>query len=270
MMVKAPLDPVRRVRQRAVDIALGDAEFPDQVGVVSVVQHRGARLQRRFGIDQRRQRFEIDGDQLGRVFREIAALGQDHRDRLADVPHLVMGQQRLLRIEEGVLDLRGPFPRQRQLGVGHRGKELGQLRAVQHIGDARRRGGARQVDRADARVRHLAAHEHRMQRVGQLQIGDELAAAQQQAAVLATRHRAADISAWSDIVFHLSDPALTLLAPHRLGGGHHRRDDVLIAGATAQHRGQRLAIGSLGVGLTRRKSSAAMSMPGVQKPHCRP
>ena len=127
------------------------------------------------------------------------------------MPHLVVREQRLLRIEELVLDLRGPFARQRQLGVGHRGNELRQLRAVQHIGDARRRGRARQVDRADAGMGDRAAHEHRMQHVGQLEIGDELAAAQQQAAVLAARHRASDISAWSDIVFHLrrsrSDPA---------------------------------------------------------------
>ena len=211
MMVKAPLEPVRRARQRAVDVALSDAKFPDQVGVVSVVQHRSARLQRRFRIHDGRQRFEIHGDQLGRVFGEITAFGQDDRDRLADVAHLVIGEQRLLWIEEHVLHLRGPFPRQRQLGVGHRGNELGQLRAVQHIGDARCRGRARQVDRANARMGHLAAHEHRMQRVGQLQIGHELAAAQQQAAVLAARHRASDISAWSDIVFHLrrsrSNPA---------------------------------------------------------------
>ena len=203
MMVEAPLEPVRRARQRAVDVALADAKFADQVGVVFVVQHRSAGLQRRFRIHDGRQRFEIDGDQLGRVFGEIAAFGQDDRDRLADMAHLVIGEQRLLRIEERVLDLRGPFPRQRQLGVGHRRKELGELRAVEHIGDARCRGRARQVDRANARMRHLAAHEHRMQRVGKLQIGHELAAAQQQAAVLATRHRASDISAWSDIAFHL-------------------------------------------------------------------
>ena len=193
MVVEAPLEPVRRARQRAVDVALGDTEFSDQVGLVFVVQHRGAGHQRRFRIDDGRQRLEIDGHQLGGVFRQIAAFGQDDRERFADMAHLVVSEQRLLRIEEGVLDLGGPFPRQRQLGVGDRREELGELGAVEHIGDARRRGRARQVDRANARVRHLAAHEHGMQRVGKLQIGHELAAAHQQAAVLAPRHRASDI-----------------------------------------------------------------------------
>src|SRR3954466_14651663 len=40
--------------------------------------------------------------------------------------------------------------------------------------------------------------------------------------------------------FIWDDPALTLLAPHRFGGRHDSRDDVLIAGAAAEHCGQRL------------------------------
>ena len=194
VVVEAPLEPVRRARQRSFDVALGQAKLANHVGVVFVMQDRSAGLESRLGIHNGRQRLEIEGDQLGRVFREIAVFSQDDRDRLADMAHLVVGEQRLLRIEELVLDLRGPFPRQRQLGVGDRREQLREFRAVEHIRNAGRRRRARQVDRADARVRHLASHEHGMQRVGKLQIGHELAAAHQQASVLATRQRASDVS----------------------------------------------------------------------------
>ena len=163
-------------------------------------------------IDQRRQRLEIDGDQFGRVLGEIAAFGKDHRDRLADMPHLVVRQQRLLRVEEGVLDLGGPFARQRQLRVGNRRQDLRQFGAGQHVGHAGHRRGARQIDRTDAGVRDLAAHEDGVQRVGKLEVGDELAAAGQQAAILAAQDRLPDIT----VALRLSHRPISLAFVRRI------------------------------------------------------
>ena len=57
---------------------------------------RAVRAQRRLGVDDRRQLLEIQVHQFGRVFGLVAALRDDDRDRLADMPHLVVRQKRLL------------------------------------------------------------------------------------------------------------------------------------------------------------------------------
>jgi len=57
----------------------------------------------------------------------------------------------------------------------------------------RRRAGARQLDRADAGVRHRAAHQKGVQHPRQDEIGDELPLARQQPAVFAPQQRAPDI-----------------------------------------------------------------------------
>ena len=49
---------------------------------------------RRDVVDDRLQRLVVDVDQLGRVLGEVAALGDDQRDRVADEAHLVVGQRR--------------------------------------------------------------------------------------------------------------------------------------------------------------------------------
>ena len=83
---------MRRAFERGFDVALADAEFADQVGTIFVVQHRGAGLECRFGIDDRGQRLEIDADEFGCVLGQITALGQNDGDRLPDMAHLVVGQ----------------------------------------------------------------------------------------------------------------------------------------------------------------------------------
>ncbi len=200
VVMEAALELVRGARERGIDVALADGEGADQVGGEFVVDHRCARAQRRFRVDHRRQRIEIEADQLGGVLGGVAALRQDHGDRLADVADLVVGEQRLLRIDELVLDLRGPLARQRELRVRHRRQELGEVGAAEHIGDAGRRGSAGQIDRADARVGDRAAHEGRVQHARQREIGDELPATGQQAMILAARDRTADEGGLAGIV----------------------------------------------------------------------
>ena len=192
VMIKAPLQPARRALENGVGVTFADGEGADQVGGEFVVDDGGAGIERLFRIQHRRQRLEIEFDQLRRVFGGIAVLRHDDRNRLADMADLVMGQQRLLRIDELVLHQRRPFARQRQLGIRHRRQFADELWPGQHMENARRRGGARHVDRLDARVGLRAAHEDRMHHVRQFEIGNVLAAAGQEPPVLAPRHGAAD------------------------------------------------------------------------------
>ena len=172
----------------------------------------GAVAQRLFRIEHRRQRLEIELDQLRRVLGGIAAVRHDDRNRLADVADLVMGQQRLLRIDELVLHQRRPFARQRQLRVRHRRQLADKLRPGQHKENAGRRSGARHVDRLDARMRVRAPHEHRMQHVRQFEIGNVLAAAGQEPPVLAPRHGAADEGS---LVVHAKGECGTMVADNQ-------------------------------------------------------
>ena len=44
------------------------------------------------GVEDHRQRLDVERDQIGGVFGEILILGEDRRDRLADIAHGVMGK----------------------------------------------------------------------------------------------------------------------------------------------------------------------------------
>ena len=144
------------------------------------------------GIKHRRERLEFEFDQLRGIFGDVAALRDDHGNRFADVTDLVIGEQRLLRVDEFMLHKACPFARQRQLRVGYGRKQLGKFGAAQHIDHAWQRGRAREIDRPDARMGERAAHERRMQHARQLEVGDELSASRQQAPILAARDGAAD------------------------------------------------------------------------------
>ena len=56
-----------------------------------------------------------------------------------------------------------------------------------------------------------------------------------------------------------------------LRGGQHRAHDVVVAGAAAEVALQALAhLASVGCGFSASRPTAAITMPGVQNPHCRP
>ena len=109
MVPEAALQSMRRARQHRLGIPLGDGERADQICVVALVHDRRAGLQRGLGVHHCRQLFQIEPDQLGGVLGLVAGLGDDDRDRLADMPDLVVREQRLLRVEEFVLDDSRPF-----------------------------------------------------------------------------------------------------------------------------------------------------------------
>ena len=120
VMIKAALQSVRRERQRRAGIALGNRERAEKIGLQLVVNDRRTRGERHFGADDRGQRVQFHLGQRGGVFRRIAAFRHDHGNRFADMPHLIVRQQRLLRIVELVLDEGCPFARQRELRIRHR------------------------------------------------------------------------------------------------------------------------------------------------------
>ena len=123
-----------------------------------------------------------------RVLGQVAALGDDQRYRLADMPHLVLGQRHLgALIEHDVLD-RGRRDQKRSGApiIAEVGRGVDRRHA---FAPARRRG----VDPQDARVGVRAAHERGVQHPRQLDVVDEQRLAGEQTAVLVPRYPLADI-----------------------------------------------------------------------------
>ena len=140
-----------------------------------VADHRCVGVQRLAGVDDRWQRLVLDVDQLERVARRVAVLGDDEGHLLALVAHLVGGQHRL--------------------HVGRQRRHPGQLQAVEHragdhcldlrVGLCRRR-----VDRHDAGVGVRAGEDRPVQHAGQLHVVEVVAAAAQEPGVLLAQHAA--------------------------------------------------------------------------------
>ena len=133
---------------------------------------------RGFGVDHGRQRLVLDLDQLERVLGDVAALGGDDRDRLADVAHAVQRDAALL---------------DRRVGEAGQGSgDLGDVGAGHDQGHARQRLGPADIDRLDAGMGVRAAQRGRVQHVRQRDVVDVAALAGQQARVLDPLHALAD------------------------------------------------------------------------------
>ena len=125
------------------------------------------------------QRLVVDVDQLDGVLGDVAALGDDERDRVADELHLALGQRRARGVGDvlardgvpGLLDVRVEV-----LGDEHR----------VHTGQRERR---RRVDAVDPGPGERAAHEAGVQHAGPRDVVDERAMAGEQAGVLDPRDR---------------------------------------------------------------------------------
>ena len=86
-IIRGELDDPVGFFEGALGVAVGKFAHRNFVGLgFRVQQGRGflARLER---IDHRRQRAIFDAHEIGRVLGEIAVLGDDKRDRLADIAH---------------------------------------------------------------------------------------------------------------------------------------------------------------------------------------
>ncbi len=109
---------------------------------------------RHMPVRQRRQPLDIHRDRFQRVLGRPLRLRHHHRDRLADVAHLVLGDDRL----QIALELR-------QVGQPQRDDRhaFADFRRRDHRMHARHGPRRRRVDLADAAMRHGAAQHHRVQ-----------------------------------------------------------------------------------------------------------
>ena len=143
-------------------------EITDQVGLELIVHHGGvpkdATLPRGPRLRQLLPRSICTSSAASSAWARLTA--DDDRDCLAHVPHFVMRQKWLTRTEEFVFDDRGPFARQRYLSLGHRREHLQQT-APSSANTEGCSNAAREVDGADAGVRHRAPEKDRVRRARQ-------------------------------------------------------------------------------------------------------
>ena len=202
----------RRVAQVPVEADVAGGLVPHQGRAVGdgVVQVRDGR-----------QRVVVDLDELGRVLGLRLGLGDDHDDRIADVPHLALRQGRVRRLDHDravlVLDLPAAGDAAQPVG--------GHVVAGQDGEHARRRERAAEasIDRIAAWA-YGRADEHGPGLPRQHDVVGVAPLAEEEAAVLL----AGDGSAHA-----LAGRSLGT-SPHRLRRRQHGLDDVVVAGAAAE------------------------------------
>ena len=145
--------------------------------------------ERLFEIDHRRQGIDVDDDVGERVLGEMAALRHHHRQGLADMAHLVLGERHLgAQVEGDAGDRRRRHQQRPGLPVvaeivgGIDGDDAGALA----------RGG--DVDPADASMGDRAAQERHMHHAREHDVVDEQRPAAQQPRILVALDRGAEIS----------------------------------------------------------------------------
>jgi hypothetical protein len=131
----------------------------------------------------RRPYLVVHRDAVDGVGRAVGIVGDDHRDRLADVADDVARQHG-----------GGERPALvRTLGAGQdRPRRLGKVGGGPHRGDARERPRLARVHLQDARVRVMAAHDADVEHAGAVHVVEIAARALEQAAVFHASRRAAD------------------------------------------------------------------------------
>ena len=267
-----PLDEgaaeLERRRVEAVEVQLGDrddvvglgerrvdvAPLPDagvrHVPAALLVEDGRAGLERDPGVDDDVERLVVDLDQLRRVAGELARLGDDRGDGLAEVAHLADR-------ERVVPDLAAGVGGDLEERVGEDRDLVARQRAV----DPRQRERGADVDRADARVRVRRAHEMQVAHPVPLDVVEEDALALDQAPVLLARDALAD------------EPLLQGGRAGRLGRAHAAPFPAATTASTMfQYPVQRqmlpcsptLTSSSEGDGLSARRAVALISIPGVQ------
>ena len=169
-----------------VDVAERHVAFERDVVGELVVERRLALVERVLVGDDRFEHLDVLVDELERVFRGVAVLGDDQRNRIADVADLV-GRET---VDGGRLQAR------HHVHADHRTRLRG-LRQPGEIGagvdgdDARERPRLGRVDRHEPAVRHGAAEERAVQHPRQHDVVDVATASAQDARILGPRHAAA-------------------------------------------------------------------------------
>ena len=138
-------------------------------------------------VDHRRQRVVIDLDQLGRVARDLARVGDDEGDGIADMPHLVGGQREARRHDHR----RG----RRHLGdARHRAEPLRRQIAGGEDATYPRQGARRTgIDAGNLGMGMRRAQHMAVELARRVDIVDEPALAAQKACILEAGQRAPDL-----------------------------------------------------------------------------
>jgi hypothetical protein len=174
------LDHRVRARHRGVDIAI-TLVYDGGFGAVAV-RKRG-RL--RVGIEQHRQVFDVDGNEIGGVFRDIG-IGREHGgDWLADVAHALDREHRLA---IGFEPFNAAFAEIDRWNIRDVGRGP-------HRNDSRGRARCGGVDRHDPTVRNGRPRNAHMQLMRKRDIARKAAPASHQWRILKPRHGLADIRA---------------------------------------------------------------------------
>ena len=196
----APLDRVRAAamlleidagamgcaRECVGSVAIGLLELDQEIAGACAMGARRLRCERLPAVRDRRQRRVVDRNEGRGVLGDVARLRDHDRDGLPDKGHFVLGKN-----ERGNI---AREPRraelQRQPLLREQRREIRKREHRVHAGVLPRGGG---IDGADRGVGVRAAHECRLEHVGEGEIGDEAAVAREQRAVFKPLDGAADV-----------------------------------------------------------------------------
>ena len=128
------------------------ATFEEPVRGGVGMQYRGVGAERGIHVEQRRQLVVLNRDQADRFFGDLARVGRDRRDAVADEQDAVPAEHRpVLQAPSEAL--------------------AANVRAGQDRADPGKRAGASRLHRGDARVRVRAAHEGRLEGARDIDVG---------------------------------------------------------------------------------------------------
>ncbi len=178
LLAEARAHDTVRGGERPVDVA------PRRDGVERDVAHhpveqRRLRRQRLRGRSHGLERLVLHGDEREGVLRDVAALGHDERDRIADVKHPVLGQRP-----------------ERRLVSRHPETFRHRLQLVGGEDSHHAREGTRvvRVETTDPGMRIRAAEKRRLRHAGWREVGDEATTPGEQARVLHPRDTRAHVA----------------------------------------------------------------------------
>ncbi len=187
MLPQLLVEHVRGLVEGRVGIAVGHPVGGGDVGVELAPHRRRSRLGRPAAVRHGGKHVVVDRDQRRRVLGKIAVVGQDQRDRLADVRHLPVGEGE------------GPVAVERRPGIGVAqhptlGEDRREIVEREHRAHPRQRQRGMGVDPADRGVRVGAAHERRLPGAGVRDVVDETSLAGEQGLILEARNARSDQS----------------------------------------------------------------------------
>ena len=183
LLVDGHFDDVGRRPEDLLEHRRRSAVVVDDVAPVRLV-HQHVGVGRGEVVDHRRQGVDVDDHELAGVLGDVAVLGDDERDGIADEADLPLGQRRSRRLRRRRAELGVP------LLVHIRVEVLGD----EHRLDARQGQGFGHVDGDDPAPGDVAAHEAGVEHARSYDVVDEGAAPPQESFVLHPVHPAPGVA----------------------------------------------------------------------------